>query len=136
SHFSEFTSAAYSLTLSRCLTSFSTPLQRTTSVHAWLFPYTTLFRSAVAAVAQVAADIDAATVSTVTVHRGVDQGAVTADVHAGTIASAPAADDTVGGASSGDHTLTVAGGITRDTPPQHRNIKIHPRPVTGIINRD
>ncbi|WP_201792311.1 hypothetical protein, partial [Escherichia coli] len=37
---------------------------------------------AVAAVAQVTADADAGTVSTVTVHRGVGQGAVTADVHA------------------------------------------------------
>ncbi|WP_157923639.1 hypothetical protein, partial [Escherichia coli] len=41
---------------------------------------------AVAAVAQVAADADTGTVSTVTAHGGVVQGAVTADVHAGTIA--------------------------------------------------
>ncbi|MGT4838450.1 hypothetical protein ACRWG9_27665, partial [Escherichia coli] len=51
--------------------------------------------SAVAAVAQVAADADAGTVSTVTVHGGVDQGAVAADVHTGTIAGGTAADDTV-----------------------------------------
>ncbi|MFN1099395.1 hypothetical protein ACKWPY_25445, partial [Escherichia coli] len=66
---------------------------------------------AVAAVAQVAADADTGTVSTVTAHGGVVQGAVTADVH----------------------TIAVAGGITRDVTSCHRTINVNTRSVTGGI---
>src|SRR5699024_7439551 len=69
---------------------------------------------AVAAVGQVAADIDAATVSTVTVHGGVGQGTVTADVHTGTVTGGAAGDDTVSDIATDVHTVTVAGGITGD----------------------
>ncbi|WP_157902730.1 hypothetical protein, partial [Escherichia coli] len=60
------------------------------------------------------ADADAGTVSTVTVHRGVGQGAVTADVHTGTIAGGAAGDDTVSDVATDIYTVTVAGSITRD----------------------
>src|SRR5699024_9027361 len=53
-------------------------------------------------------------VCAVTVHRGVGQGAVTADVHAGTIAGGTAADDTVSDVAADVHTVAVAGGITGD----------------------
>ena len=69
---------------------------------------------AVAAVAQVTADADAGTVSTVTAHGGVGQGAVTADTHTGTIAGGTAGDDTVSDVAADVHTVTVAGGITGD----------------------
>ncbi|MBC1145182.1 hypothetical protein FSG19_024515, partial [Escherichia coli] len=69
---------------------------------------------AVAAVAQVTADADTGTVSTVTVHGGVGQGAVTADVHTGAIAGGTAADDTVSDVAADVHTVTVAGSVTRD----------------------
>src|SRR5699024_1564268 len=91
---------------------------------------------AVAAAGQVAGDIHTAAVSAVTVHRGVDQGAVTADVHAGTIAGGAAGDDTVSDVATDVHTVTVAGGITRDIPPRHRTINVHARSVTGSIARD
>src|SRR5699024_6946150 len=68
--------------------------------------------------------------------RGVGQGAVTADVHAGTIAGGTAADDTVSDVATDVHTVTVAGGITRDIPPRHRTINVHARSVTGSITRD
>src|SRR5699024_9450173 len=68
----------------------------------------------VAAVALALADAVAGSVSTVTVHRGVGQGAVTADVHAGTIAGGTAADDTVSDVAADVHTVAVAGSITRD----------------------
>src|SRR5699024_9171428 len=86
------------------------PRHRTINVHARSVTGSITRDGAVAAVAQVAADIDAATVSTVTVHRGVDQGAVTADVHAGTIAGGAAGDDTVSDVAADVHTVTVAGG--------------------------
>src|SRR5699024_582698 len=70
--------------------------------------------SAVAAVGQVAGDIHTATVHTVTVHRGVGQGAVTADVHTGAIAGGTAADDTVSDVAADVHTVVVAGSITGD----------------------
>src|SRR5699024_4235312 len=69
---------------------------------------------AVAGVAQVTADADTGTVSTVTVHGGVGQGAVTADVHTGAIAGGTAADDTVSDVAADVHTVTVAGSVTRD----------------------
>src|SRR5699024_11268615 len=69
---------------------------------------------AVAAAGQVAGDIHTTAVCAVTVHRGVGQGAVTADVHAGTIAGGTAADDTVSDVAADVHTVAVAGSITRD----------------------
>ncbi|HIA7378849.1 TPA: hypothetical protein ACWR61_005329, partial [Escherichia coli] len=71
--------------------------------------------SAVAAAGQVAGDIHTTTVSTVTVHGGVGQGAVAADVHTGAIAGGTAADDTVSDVAADVHTVAAAGGITRDS---------------------
>src|SRR5699024_11733499 len=94
------------------------------SAHAVTYSYTLFLRAtvagsitgdgAVAAVGQVAADIDAATVSTVTVHRGVGQCAVAADVHTGAIAGGTAADDTVSDVAADVHTDTDARGINCD----------------------
>ncbi|MEJ1609606.1 hypothetical protein, partial [Escherichia coli] len=71
--------------------------------------------SAAGITGQVAADIHTTTVSTVTAHGGVGQGAVAADVHTRAIAGGTAADDTVSDVAADVHTVTVAGGITRDS---------------------
>ncbi|WP_207229713.1 hypothetical protein, partial [Escherichia coli] len=60
---------------------------------------------AVAAVGQVAADIHTTTVSTVTAHGGVGQGAVAADVHTGTVTGGAAGDDTVSDIATDVHTV-------------------------------
>src|SRR5699024_1636837 len=60
--------------------------------------------SAVAAAGQVAGDIHTTTVSTVTVHGDVGQGAVAAAVPAG----GPIRDDTVSDVAADVHTVTVA----------------------------
>src|SRR5699024_6422823 len=91
---------------------------------------------AVAGVAQVTANADTATVSTVTVHRGVGQGTVAADVHTGAIAGGTAADDTVSDVAADVHTVAAAGGITRDVTSCHRTINVNTRSVTGGIARD
>src|SRR5699024_4681543 len=75
-------------------------------------------------------------VSTVTVHRGVGQGAVAADVHTGAIAGGTAADDTVSDVAADVHTVAAAGGITRDVTSCHRTINVNTRSVTGGIARD
>ncbi|WP_204772891.1 hypothetical protein, partial [Escherichia coli] len=71
--------------------------------------------SAAGITGQVAADIHTTTVSTVTAHGGVGQGAVAADVHAGAIAGGTAADDTVSDVAADVHTGAIAGGIARDS---------------------
>src|SRR5699024_6883315 len=69
---------------------------------------------AVAAVAQITADADTGTVSTVTAHSGVGQGAVTADTHTGTVTGGAAGDDTDSDIATDVHTVTVTGGIAGD----------------------
>ncbi|WP_157921423.1 hypothetical protein, partial [Escherichia coli] len=47
-----------------------------------------------------------------------------------------AADDTVSDVAADVHTVTVAGGITRDVTSCHRTINVNTRSVAGGIARD
>src|SRR5699024_6129281 len=112
------------------------PRHRTINVHARSVTGSITRDSAAGITGQVAADIHTTTVSTVTAHGGVGQGAVAADVHTGAIAGGTAADDTVSDVAADVHTVTVAGGITRDVTSCHRTINVNTRSVTGGITRD
>src|SRR5699024_10121519 len=133
---SDVATDVHTVTVAGGITRDIPPRHRTINVHARSVTGSITRDGAVAAVAQVAADIDAAAVSTVTLLRCVDRGALPADVLAAPLASGLAADDTVSDVAADVHTVTVAGGITRDVTSCHRTINVNTRSVTGGIARD
>ncbi len=75
--------------------------------------------------AQVTGNVDPGAISPVTVHGGVVQGAVAADVDAGAVAGSVPRDVTVGDVAGDVDPVTIAGGVAADLAAVHGTINVH-----------